>query len=120
MTNDLIDHVHTTLEQMLGVVEHEQQLLGSKMVAERFDYGPRRLLLDLQRLGHGLRHETWIREGGELHQPYTVGKRVDQPARHFDCQARLARTTGTGERHQPIRRRKLLELRDLLFPTDET
>ena len=118
-TKNVIHELHATLEQVLDVVEHQQQLFRSEIVAERLDHGPRRLLLECKRLRHGLRHETRIRERGELHQPYAVGKRVDQPARHFDRQARLARTTGTGQRHQPIRRHQLLELRDLLFATDE-
>ncbi len=104
---------------MLDVVENQQQLPGSKMVAECFDHGPRRLLLDLQRLGYGLRHQTRIRQRGKLHQPDAVGKRLNQPIRDFDGKARLARAAGTGERHQPIHRHELLELRDLLLAPDE-
>src|SRR6266404_8795641 len=60
-TNDLIDQVHTSLEQMLGIVEHEQQLFRSQIVAERLDHGSRRLLVQRKRLRHRLRHETRIR-----------------------------------------------------------
>jgi hypothetical protein len=118
-TQNEIHELHASLEQVLGVVEHEQQLIRGKMVAECLDQGPHRLLLDFKHLGRSLRHETRIRERGEFYEPNTVGKRVDQPARHFDHQARLARTTGTGQRHQPVRFHELLELRDLLFATDE-
>ncbi len=111
--------MYAPLEQVLGVVQRQQQLFRSKIVAERLDHGPRRLLRECKRLCRGLRHKTRIRQRGELHQPYTVWKHAGQPARHFDRQARLARTAGTGQRHQPIRRHKLLELRDLLFATDE-
>ncbi len=115
-----IRELRAPLEQMLRIVEHEQQLLRGKIVAERLDHGPRGLLLDLERPGYDLRHEMRIRERGELHQPDSVGKRVDQAARHFDGQARLARTAGPAQRHQPIRRHQLLELRDLVSATDET
>ena len=111
--------MHAPLEQVLDVVENEQQLLRSKIVAERLDHGPRRLLLDFERLCHGLRHETRIRERGELDQPHAVTKRVEQLASHLDREAGLARAASAGQRQQPIRRHKLLELHDLLLATNE-
>ena len=83
-------------------------------------HGPRRPLLDFKRLGHGLRQQTPVRERGELHQPYTVGKHIGQPARHFDRQARLARTPGPGQGNQPLRRDELPELRESTAGEDDS
>src|ERR1700745_2120805 len=46
-TNDLSDQAHASLEQVLDVVENQQQLSRSEVLAERLDQGLRWQLLDL-------------------------------------------------------------------------
>jgi hypothetical protein len=52
--------LHASLDQVLGIVEHQQQLFRAEIFTERLDHGPHRLLFDFQLLRHGLRHKQRI------------------------------------------------------------
>ena len=114
-----LGELRTRIEQMLGVVQHQQQLPRSEPFGHRLHEVLARLLRDAEGFRHGLGNERRVAQRGQLDEPDAIRILVEHRARHLQRQPRLAAAAGTGERQQSRGGQPSLDLRDLLVAADE-
>ena len=107
------------VDEVLGVVEQEQQVLVGE---ERRDGRDRRDAGDLRRaerardLGRDLRR---VAERRQLREPHAVGVAVDEAAGSLEHQPGLAGPARADERHEPVTLDERRDSAELLLASDE-
>ena len=86
---------------MLAVVEDQQLTLTSKAVAKRVDDRPVILVSKPEQRCNRQCQALRVKEGRQIDIAHAVRKRGQRPFSEFDCEARLAAATDTGQGEQP-------------------
>ena len=104
--------------EVLAVVEHHQEALRLEVGRE---IGGRigRDLAQLERVGHGVREQLGIVEGGELDEPHAVGEGAADLGGHPECESGLADAPGAGEGEQAAGGQHPPRLGELATPPHE-
>ncbi len=106
-------------QQMLAIVEHEQEPPASDELLQRLADRPAGLFPDPERRGDRIGNEARIGHRREVHEPDTVGVRVQHLGGEPQRQARLADPADAGERHQPVVRKHRAQIDEVALAPDE-
>ena len=97
-----IDQRRTGVEQVLAVVQHHQHLPVGDKTGQGVHGGAAGLVGQPERAGHCDWHQLRVGDRRQIHIPHPVAEFAGQLARDLDCQPGFTRSTGTGQRHQPV------------------
>lgn len=106
---------------MLKVIEAEQEVLVSKVGDEEVQQWPCPALFDVKPLSDGGQDQGGVAEGGQRNEEDAIGKISQDLRRDMHGQARLADTSGPGQRDQAYfrTREERTDGSDLLLTTNE-
>src|SRR5216683_5391866 len=89
------------------------------MVAERVREWRTRLFLDPEHLRDGRRHQQWIGDRAELHQPHALRIGIEGVRGHLKREPGLANSTDAHQSQKPALRQQPLDLGELALASDE-
>jgi hypothetical protein len=112
-------HDRRRLGEVLEVVGHEQQPAVLQVRLQRLDHGLPPVLLDPERSGDGVGHQRRVLLGRERDEVDAVLEVRRQLGCCLEREARLARPTRAGERHEPDAAHQRGQLLDLGATTDQ-
>ncbi len=91
----------------------------ARVLSDRLDCRPTRLLSTVDRREHRGRDEVRIVDRGELDEPETIGEVQDRPLGHFHRQSGLSAPADTEDAHDAVRAHEAEHRVDLAFAADE-
>ncbi len=74
---DALDKPRTYVEEVLAIVEHDQQRLGTQILDQGVNERGAQSFADPKYVGRDLRNEPRIVDGCEVNQPNAIGKIVE-------------------------------------------
>ena len=104
---------------MFTVVEHQQRRVVAEPLCDRVRRRLVTLQLHTQQRRHLDRHVAGLGEWCELDPPHSVGEPIHLFGSHLQGEARLAGTTGAGDRDHPLGRDQSRKSGQLVDPADE-
>ena len=117
---DGLDQIGCRVEHVLAIVEHKQPDSALQRGGDTLAHGFARLLGDAQHRRHRVGHRRRISHSGQFEQPDAVGKFIGQTSPRPPGPTGLADPAHPGQRHQPVRSERRLDLGDLRLAPDET
>jgi hypothetical protein len=103
------NQVRRGIEDVLAIVEHQQPDPALQRGGHRLAHALARLLGNAQHRGHG----------GQLENPYAVWELTCQLRSGLKCETRFTHAAHTGQRDQPMRAQRRLDVRDVGVATDQ-
>ncbi len=117
---DRLDHVGSRVQQMFAIVEHQQPRAALQCARDALGHGHPRLLGGSEHCCDRFGNSSGITDRRQLDHEHTVGEGVCDTRGHLQCQACLADSADTRQRHHLVVPERRPDFGELRLAADET